>query len=56
MLFALIPVVWLSVLALFAALCRAASYGDADYSYTSRPEPTAASREARLRNELEVLA
>jgi hypothetical protein len=28
MLFALIPVVWLSVLTLFAALCRAASYGD----------------------------
>jgi hypothetical protein len=32
MLLALIPVAWLCVLTLFAALCRAASYGDADSS------------------------
>jgi hypothetical protein len=36
MLFALIPVAWLSVLALFAALCRAASYGDVDYSFNEQ--------------------
>lgn len=30
MLLAVIPLAWLSVLTLFAALCRAASYGDAN--------------------------
>jgi hypothetical protein len=32
MLIALIPVAWLFVLTLFAALCRAASYGDVEYT------------------------
>jgi hypothetical protein len=34
MLLALIPVAWLSVLTLFAALCRAASYGDVEYAFS----------------------
>jgi hypothetical protein len=34
MLLALIPVAWLSVLTLFAALCRAASYGDAEHAFS----------------------
>jgi hypothetical protein len=36
MLLAVIPLAWLAVLTLFAALCRAASYGDVDRG-PSRP-------------------
>lgn len=41
MLLAVIPLAWLSVLTLFAALCRTASYDDADRAPTgSRYSPT----------------
>jgi hypothetical protein len=35
-LLALIPIAWLSVLTLFAALCRAASYGDVEYTFNEQ--------------------
>ncbi len=37
-LLAVIPLAWLSVLTLFAALCRAASYDDTDRTPAASPQ------------------
>jgi hypothetical protein len=57
MLFALIPAAWLSVLMLFAALCRAASYGDAEHTFNEQDRADRG-RTAKLEREngFEVLA
>jgi hypothetical protein len=39
MLFLLIPIVWLSILALLVAVCRAAAQGDAQFSAPAQRSP-----------------